>query len=237
MSCSSEPTTTICSVLSMSAPAASQAPAKRTRVAVMTSGGDAAGMNAAVRAAVKFALYKGCETFVIREGLSGLVQGNAHAESAGLADHPESESEPTPEPVPETADKALAPQKRAAPEAESESEPASASGTGQYPFLWKKPYRHQRFVPTYGDGELLREGVGGAADTGLRDRYIIRVGWDDVRGWMEQVRCRNPTFPFPLVPLADRDPELQRSNGATACLFGLLSALPFWDSIPNHRIG
>ncbi|KAK4703678.1 6-phosphofructokinase 1, partial [Phenoliferia sp. Uapishka_3] len=36
------------------------------------------------------------------------------------------------------------------------------------------------FVPTYGEGELLKEGEG---EQTLKDRYIIRVGWDDVRGW------------------------------------------------------
>lgn len=45
----------------------------------------------------------------------------------------------------------------------------------------------RKFVPTYGEGELLREGVGEAEELGLRGRYIIRVGWDDVRGWMDQV--------------------------------------------------
>lgn len=39
------------------------------------------------------------------------------------------------------------------------------------------------FVPTYGDGELLREGEG---EAGFKGRYIIRVGWDDVRGFVNE---------------------------------------------------
>jgi hypothetical protein len=48
---------------------------KKRRIGVMTSGGDAPGMNAAVRAVARMALAKGCEPFAIREGYEGLVQG------------------------------------------------------------------------------------------------------------------------------------------------------------------
>lgn len=41
----------------------------------MTSGGDAPGMNGAVRAVVRMALAKGCEPYAIYEGYEGLVQG------------------------------------------------------------------------------------------------------------------------------------------------------------------
>ena len=41
----------------------------------MTSGGDAPGMNAVVRAVCRMALAKGCEPYAIREGYEGLVQG------------------------------------------------------------------------------------------------------------------------------------------------------------------
>ncbi|GME82802.1 unnamed protein product [[Candida] boidinii] len=41
----------------------------------MTSGGDAPGMNANVRAIVRAAIFKGCKAFVIKEGYSGLVAG------------------------------------------------------------------------------------------------------------------------------------------------------------------
>ncbi len=45
------------------------------RIGVMTSGGDAPGMNGAVRAVVRTAISKGCEAFAIYEGYEGLVQG------------------------------------------------------------------------------------------------------------------------------------------------------------------
>src|SRR5918993_1095936 len=47
------------------------------RIAVLTSGGDAQGMNAAVRAVVRTALDKGAEVYAIYEGYQGLVEGGA----------------------------------------------------------------------------------------------------------------------------------------------------------------
>ena len=47
------------------------------RIAVLTSGGDAQGMNAAVRAIVRTALDKGAEVYAIYEGYQGLVEGGA----------------------------------------------------------------------------------------------------------------------------------------------------------------
>jgi 6-phosphofructokinase 1 len=48
---------------------------KKRRIGVMTSGGDAPGMNGAVRAVVRSAISKGCEAYAIYEGYEGLVQG------------------------------------------------------------------------------------------------------------------------------------------------------------------
>ncbi|KAF1959563.1 6-phosphofructokinase [Byssothecium circinans] len=48
---------------------------KRRRIAVMTSGGDAPGMNGAVRAVVRMALHQKCDAFAIYEGYDGLVKG------------------------------------------------------------------------------------------------------------------------------------------------------------------
>jgi 6-phosphofructokinase 1 len=48
---------------------------KKKRIAVMTSGGDAPGMNAAVRAVVRMTIAKGCESYAIYEGYTGLVKG------------------------------------------------------------------------------------------------------------------------------------------------------------------
>lgn len=45
------------------------------RIAVLTSGGDAPGMNAAIRATVRIGLSKGWEVFGVRNGYSGLISG------------------------------------------------------------------------------------------------------------------------------------------------------------------
>lgn len=46
------------------------------RIAVLTSGGDAPGMNAALRAVVRAGLYEGFEVFGIRRGYDGLIKGD-----------------------------------------------------------------------------------------------------------------------------------------------------------------
>ena len=46
------------------------------RIGVLTSGGDAPGMNAAVRAVVRAALAKGIECVGIRRGWQGLINGD-----------------------------------------------------------------------------------------------------------------------------------------------------------------
>jgi len=48
---------------------------KPRRVAILTSGGDAPGMNAVVRAAVRAALERGLEVLAVEEGFHGLVEG------------------------------------------------------------------------------------------------------------------------------------------------------------------
>ncbi|PKY02377.1 6-phosphofructokinase alpha subunit [Aspergillus campestris IBT 28561] len=48
---------------------------KRRRIAVLTSGGDAPGMNGAVRAVVRMAIYSDCEAYAVFEGYEGLVAG------------------------------------------------------------------------------------------------------------------------------------------------------------------
>ena len=45
------------------------------KVAILTSGGDAPGMNACLRAAVRSALNKGIEPFIVYDGYKGLVEG------------------------------------------------------------------------------------------------------------------------------------------------------------------
>ena len=46
------------------------------RIGVLTSGGDAPGMNAAVRAVVRAASYRGIECLGIRRGFNGLINGD-----------------------------------------------------------------------------------------------------------------------------------------------------------------
>ena len=50
-------------------------PSPTRTLAVLTSGGDAPGMNAAVRAVVRTALARGQRVFAIREGYEGAVVG------------------------------------------------------------------------------------------------------------------------------------------------------------------
>jgi 6-phosphofructokinase 1 len=43
------------------------------KIAVLTSGGDAPGMNAALRAVVRKGIYQGCEVFGVKEGFRGII--------------------------------------------------------------------------------------------------------------------------------------------------------------------
>ena len=46
------------------------------RIAVLTSGGDAPGMNAAIRAATRTAIERGAEVVGVRRGYAGLIEGD-----------------------------------------------------------------------------------------------------------------------------------------------------------------
>ncbi|MEW9671860.1 6-phosphofructokinase [Ammoniphilus sp. 3BR4] len=46
------------------------------RIAVLTSGGDAPGMNAAIRAVVRRGIFRGLEVFGVKNGFQGLMEGN-----------------------------------------------------------------------------------------------------------------------------------------------------------------
>jgi len=50
----------------------------KRRLAILTSGGDAPGMNAAVRAVVRTALERGLSVFAVYEGYQGLVEGDIY---------------------------------------------------------------------------------------------------------------------------------------------------------------
>src|SRR4051812_42655386 len=49
------------------------------RIAVLTSGGDAPGMNAAVRAVTRSALFRGWEVMGVRNGFAGLLADHMDA--------------------------------------------------------------------------------------------------------------------------------------------------------------
>lgn len=53
------------------------------RIAVLTSGGDAPGMNAAIRAVVRKAIFHGCEVFGVRRGFAGLIEGDGELFTLG----------------------------------------------------------------------------------------------------------------------------------------------------------
>ncbi len=50
-----------------------------SRIAVLTSGGDAPGMNAAIRAVVRTGIFHGLEVWGIRRGYQGLIEGDLFA--------------------------------------------------------------------------------------------------------------------------------------------------------------
>lgn len=59
------------SLLENSYPGVPEKKDKVKKIGVLTSGGDAPGMNACVRAVVRYGISKGCEVFAIYEGYQG----------------------------------------------------------------------------------------------------------------------------------------------------------------------
>ncbi|WP_232698901.1 6-phosphofructokinase [Brevibacillus daliensis] len=53
------------------------------RIAVLTSGGDAPGMNAAIRSSVRRAIYNGVQVFGVYNGYNGLISGNIEELTVG----------------------------------------------------------------------------------------------------------------------------------------------------------
>ena len=49
---------------------------KKRRIAVITSGGDASGMNAAIRAVTRYGIHRGLEVYGFYEGYRGLIDNN-----------------------------------------------------------------------------------------------------------------------------------------------------------------
>ncbi|KAF8127013.1 phosphofructokinase domain-containing protein [Boletus edulis] len=115
------------------------------KIAVLTSGGDSAGMNAVVRTVVKIGILRGCETYIVREGYEGLVRGNTQ----DYIPYNELLADP--------------------------SVIQRAHGSAK-----TNLFENLRF----GDGLLLRDGTSDhPSGRSLKGRYIVRVGFDDVRGW------------------------------------------------------
>ena len=56
---------------------------KNLRIGILTSGGDAQGMNSAVRAVVRTALNEGMEVYAIYEGYQGMVDGGDQIRKMG----------------------------------------------------------------------------------------------------------------------------------------------------------
>jgi 6-phosphofructokinase 1 len=67
-------------------PEMAAAPAPAMRIGVLTSGGDAQGMNAAVRAVARTALARGAVPYAIREGWEGAVQGGDYIQELAWSD-------------------------------------------------------------------------------------------------------------------------------------------------------
>lgn len=61
-------------------------PREEKRLAILTSGGDSQGMNAALRAIVRIALYKGMKPYLVDEGYNGLVKGGHRIRKCQWAD-------------------------------------------------------------------------------------------------------------------------------------------------------
>lgn len=62
-------------MLDMSKPLSETERAERPKIGVLTSGGDAQGMNAVVRAVVRTALHAGAIPFALHEGWKGAIEG------------------------------------------------------------------------------------------------------------------------------------------------------------------
>ncbi|CAD6571762.1 MAG: 6-phosphofructokinase, alpha subunit [Tremellales sp. Tagirdzhanova-0007] len=170
---------------------------RQKKIAVLTSGGDSAGMNAAVRAVVRQSIARGCQAFIIREGWEGLVRGNT-AESTPAASVVQS---PTLDPTNGPSFSSLPPTAQLTLDSAALDEETRAVNYADSE--WIAPLSDAPI--SFGFGELLKDGAGegdleelaGHGATGLvmadkedekgrslRGRYIFRVGWDDVRGWL-----------------------------------------------------
>lgn len=187
---------------------------KPKKIAVLTSGGDSAGMNAAVRAVVRMGIARGCQAYIIREGWEGLVRGNKDAVSA--AEIPASGTV-TPAAGGQTDMSALPPTLQASAEQQHSVDLSSAplsfgfgellkdgAGEGEeemseavapggssnanavtHESTHGHHTHHGRGQPHHHHGEEHHlDTPDQVARKSLKGMYIVRVGWDDVRGWL-----------------------------------------------------
>lgn len=139
-------------------------------------------------------IARGCQAYIIREGWEGLVRGNNTPLDTEDAPSPAPSQTPTPALSRSTSTVHLPPSQRIARQ-------NKVSERNQYFTEAGEPLGHL----SYGFGELLLSGsaegeieadgleegraaVGGVQETEgkktLKGTYIVRVGWDDVRGWL-----------------------------------------------------
>ncbi|KAI7820007.1 6-phosphofructokinase [Gamsiella multidivaricata] len=59
---------------------------RKRKIAILTSGGDAPGMNASVRGVVRAAIVRGCDAYAVHEGYQGLVDGGKMIKKMGWDD-------------------------------------------------------------------------------------------------------------------------------------------------------
>lgn len=52
-------------------PVSTETTGQKRKIAILTSGGDAPGMNAAVRGVVRAAISRGCDAYAVHEGYQG----------------------------------------------------------------------------------------------------------------------------------------------------------------------
>ncbi|KAG0026616.1 6-phosphofructokinase, alpha subunit [Podila clonocystis] len=67
-------------------PASTETTGRKRKIAILTSGGDAPGMNAAVRGVVRAAISRGCDAYAVHEGYQGLVDGGDMIKKMGWDD-------------------------------------------------------------------------------------------------------------------------------------------------------
>lgn len=151
-------------------------------------------------------IARGCETYIIREGWEGLVRGN-NTEPTPAAT-PFSPKSPVLAPTKSVSFSALPPSQQLKLESAARDQNQDEQDEHRTRVNYTDP---DAIAPlsdaplSFGYGEMLKDGAGeGDLDelaalggpsmdsvhteeqTGktLKGRYIVRVGWDDVRGWL-----------------------------------------------------